>query len=86
MRAGELNDKKARSRRTRGGTPMFEIPGMPGAQMRRMISIGDISSANGRPDQDPPLCRVVDLMSLVNENPTSYSTTTSLTAESIHAV
>ncbi|MGH6771347.1 MAG: ATP-dependent protease ATPase subunit HslU [Xanthobacteraceae bacterium] len=42
LRAGEMNDKEIEIEvQTSGGMPMFEIPGMPGAQMGA-ISIGDI--------------------------------------------
>src|SRR6187431_131589 len=43
LRAGELNDKEIEieTQSSGGGMPMFEIPGMPGAQMGA-ISIGDI--------------------------------------------
>ncbi|MEA2903739.1 MAG: ATP-dependent HslUV protease ATP-binding subunit HslU [Alphaproteobacteria bacterium] len=43
LRAGELNDKEIEIEVQAGGSgmPMFEIPGMPGAQMGA-ISIGDI--------------------------------------------
>src|SRR5215216_3365665 len=42
LRAGELNDKEIEiETQSSGGMPMFEIPGMPGAQMGA-ISIGDI--------------------------------------------
>ena len=43
LRAGELNDKEIELEMAAGGAgmPMFEIPGMPGAQMGA-ISIGDI--------------------------------------------
>src|SRR6187431_2412743 len=43
LRAGELNDKEIEIevQSTGGGMPLFEIPGMPGAQMGA-ISIGDI--------------------------------------------
>jgi ATP-dependent HslUV protease ATP-binding subunit HslU len=43
LRAGELNDKEIELEMSAGGggMPMFEIPGMPGAQMGA-ISIGDI--------------------------------------------
>jgi len=43
LRAGELNDKEIEIevQASGGGMPMFEIPGMPGAQMGA-ISIGDI--------------------------------------------
>lgn len=43
LRAGELNDKEIEIelQASSGGMPLFEIPGMPGAQMGA-ISIGDI--------------------------------------------
>src|SRR3989449_4838165 len=43
LRAGELNDKEVEieTQSSGSGMPMFEIPGMPGAQMGA-ISIGDI--------------------------------------------
>src|SRR5436309_4575413 len=42
LRAGELDDKEIEiETQSSGGMPMFEIPGMPGAQMSA-ISIGDI--------------------------------------------
>jgi ATP-dependent HslUV protease ATP-binding subunit HslU len=51
LRAGELNDKEIEiETQSSGGMPMFEIPGMPGAQMGA-ISIGDIfgKMGGGRP-------------------------------------
>src|ERR1700747_1036755 len=42
LRAGKLNEKEIKiETQSSGGLPMFEIPGMPGAQMGA-ISIGDI--------------------------------------------
>ena len=43
LRAGELNDKEIEieTQSSGSGFPMFEIPGMPGAQMGA-VSIGDI--------------------------------------------
>ena len=42
LRAGELNDKEIEIEvQASGGMPLFDIPGMPGAQMGA-ISIGDI--------------------------------------------
>jgi ATP-dependent HslUV protease ATP-binding subunit HslU len=42
LRAGDLDDKEIDVEvQASGGTPLFEIPGMPGAQMGA-ISIGDI--------------------------------------------
>jgi ATP-dependent HslUV protease ATP-binding subunit HslU len=48
LRAGELNDKEIEieTQSSSGGFPMFEIPGMPGAQMGA-ISIGDIFGKMG---------------------------------------
>jgi ATP-dependent HslUV protease ATP-binding subunit HslU len=47
LRAGELNDKEIEiETQSSGGMPMFEIPGMPGAQMGA-ISIGDIFGKMG---------------------------------------
>src|SRR5262249_9865495 len=51
LRAGELNDKEIEieTQSGGGGFPMFEIPGMPGAQMGA-ISLGDIfGKMGGRP-------------------------------------
>jgi ATP-dependent HslUV protease ATP-binding subunit HslU len=47
LRAGELNDKEIEIEvQASGGMPLFEIPGMPGAQMGA-ISIGDIFGKMG---------------------------------------
>jgi ATP-dependent HslUV protease ATP-binding subunit HslU len=48
LRNGEMNDKEIEIevQQTGGGLPMFEIPGMPGAQMGA-ISIGDIFGKMG---------------------------------------
>jgi ATP-dependent HslUV protease ATP-binding subunit HslU len=48
LRAGEMDDKEIEieMQQTGGGFPMFEIPGMPGAQMGA-ISIGDIFGKMG---------------------------------------
>ena len=51
LRSGEMNDKEIEIelQSSGGGLPMFEIPGMPGAQMGA-ISIGDIfGKLGGRP-------------------------------------
>src|SRR6201995_4526837 len=49
LRAGELNDKEIEIevQASGGGMPLFEIPGMPGAQMGA-ISIGDIFGKLGQ--------------------------------------
>src|SRR6266481_8242919 len=48
LRAGELNDKEIEieTQSSGSGMPMFEIPGMPGAQMGA-ISLGDIFGKMG---------------------------------------
>ena len=48
LRSGEMNDKEIEIevQQSGGGMPMFEIPGMPGAQMGA-ISIGDIFGKMG---------------------------------------
>src|SRR3954467_2217110 len=47
LRAGELDDKEIEIEvQASGGVPMFEIPGMPGAQMGS-VSIGDIFGKMG---------------------------------------
>jgi len=47
LRAGELDDKEIEVEvQSSGGTPMFEIPGMPGAQIGA-ISLGDIFGKMG---------------------------------------
>jgi ATP-dependent HslUV protease ATP-binding subunit HslU len=47
LRAGELNDKEIEIEvQAGGGMPMFEIPGMPGAQMGA-VSLGDIFGKMG---------------------------------------
>lgn len=48
LRAGELNDKEIEieTQSSSSGLPMFEIPGMPGAQMGA-VSIGDIFGKMG---------------------------------------
>ena len=54
LRAGELDDKEIEIevQQTGAGMPMFEIPGMPGAQMGA-IKIGDMfGKARRRPHQD----------------------------------
>jgi len=46
LRSGELNDKEIEIEVQGGGMPMFEIPGMPGAQMGA-INIGEIFGKMG---------------------------------------
>src|SRR6201984_828193 len=55
LRAGELNDKEIEiETQSSGGFPMFEIPGMPCAQMGA-ISIGDIFGKLGGRTKTPRL-------------------------------
>ena len=78
LRAGELNDKEIEiETQSSGGMPMFEIPGMPGAQMGA-ISIGDIFGKLGGTHQDAPADgRRTPTRSWSPRNPTSCSTPTS---------
>ena len=86
LRAGELNDKEIEiETQSSGGMPMFEIPGMPGAQMGA-ISIGDIFRKDGRTHQDPSpdgrgLARI-----LVNEESDKLLDGDQLVLEAINAV
>ena len=55
LRAGELNDKEIEIevQASGGGMPMFEIPGMPGAQMGAINHRRHFRQARRRPHQDP---------------------------------
>ena len=68
LRAGELNDKEIEieTQSSGGGSPMFEIPGMPGAQMGA-ISIGDIFGKMGGQKKTRRLSVVDSHEILVNE-------------------
>src|SRR3979409_690480 len=60
LRAGELNTKEIEvETQSSGGMPMFEIPGMPGAQMGA-ISIGDIFGKLGGGRTKPRRVTVAD--------------------------
>ena len=79
LRAGELNDKEIEieTQSSGSGMPMFEIPGMPGAQMGA-ISIGDIFGKIGGKQQDAAADgRATRTRSSSPKNPTSCSTPTS---------
>jgi ATP-dependent HslUV protease ATP-binding subunit HslU len=88
LRAGELNDKEIEievSSGGGGGMPMFDIPGMPGAQMGA-ISIGDIF---GKLGGKPKTRRVTVAESheiLLNEEADKLLDTDTLVQESIRAV
>jgi len=68
LRAGELNTKEIEvETQSSGGMPMFEIPGMPGAQMGRHLDRRYLRQ-DERPDQGPARLTVEDSHELlVNE-------------------
>ena len=89
LRAGELDDKEIEIELQSGGgggMPMFEIPGMPGAQMGA-ISIGDIFGKLGGCRTKTRRVTVHDSHSLlVNEESDKLLDNEQLIQESIHAV
>jgi ATP-dependent HslUV protease ATP-binding subunit HslU len=86
LRAGELDDKEIEiETQSSGGMPMFEIPGMPGAQMGA-ISIGDIFSKMGGRTKTRRLTVQDSHELLVNEESDKLLDNDQLTQESINAV
>ncbi|MHB0770735.1 ATP-dependent protease ATPase subunit HslU [Bradyrhizobium sp. 5.13L] len=87
LRAGELNDKEieVETQSSGGGMPMFEIPGMPGAQMGA-ISIGDIFGKLGGRSKTRRLTVESSHEILVNEESDKLLDTEQLTLEAISAV
>ncbi|GGI30220.1 ATP-dependent protease ATPase subunit HslU [Bradyrhizobium guangdongense] len=87
LRAGELNDKEIEieTQYSGGGMPMFEIPGMPGAQMGA-ISIGDIFGKLGGRSKTRRLTVEGSHEILVNEESDKLLDTDQLTLEAISAV
>jgi ATP-dependent HslUV protease ATP-binding subunit HslU len=87
LRAGELNDKDIEiETQSSGGMPMFEIPGMPGAQMGA-ISIGDIFGKMGGGRTKTRRLTVEDSHELlVNEESDKLLDSDQLVQESINAV
>ncbi|MBR0851246.1 ATP-dependent protease ATPase subunit HslU [Bradyrhizobium diazoefficiens] len=87
LRAGELNDKEIEieTQGGGGGMPMFEIPGMPGAQMGA-ISIGDIFGKLGGRSKTRRLTVEGSHEILVNEESDKLLDTDQLTLEAISAV
>src|SRR6202030_505487 len=86
LRAGELNDKEIEiETQSSGGMPMFEIPGMPGAQMGA-ISIGDIFGKLGGRTKTRRLTVEGSHEILVNEESDKLLDTDQLVLESIAAV
>jgi ATP-dependent HslUV protease ATP-binding subunit HslU len=87
LRAGELNDKEIEIEvQSSGGMPMFEIPGMPGAQMGA-ISIGDIFGKLGGSRTKTRRVTVQESHEiLVNEESDKLLDTDQLVQEAIKAV
>jgi ATP-dependent HslUV protease ATP-binding subunit HslU len=86
LRAGELDDKEIEiETQSSGGMPMFEIPGMPGAQMGA-ISIGDIFGKMGGRTKTRRLTVEDSHELLVNEESDKLLDNDQLVQESIHAV
>jgi ATP-dependent HslUV protease ATP-binding subunit HslU len=87
LRAGELDDKEIEiEMQTSGGMPMFEIPGMPGAQMGA-ISIGDIFGKLGGGRTKTRRLTVGDSHELlVNEESDKLLDNDQLVQEAINAV
>ena len=86
LRAGELNDKEIEiETQSSGGMPMFEIPGMPGAQMGA-ISIGDIFGKMGGRTKTRRLTVESSHEILVNEESDKLLDNDQLVQEAISAV
>src|SRR5450432_526198 len=86
VRAGELNTKEIEiETQSSGGMPMFEIPGMPGAQMGA-ISIGDIFGKMGGRTKTRRLTVEDSHELLVNEESDKLLDSDQLVQESINAV
>ncbi|ABE61021.1 heat shock protein HslVU, ATPase subunit HslU [Nitrobacter hamburgensis X14] len=86
LRAGDLNDKEIEiETQSSGGAPMFEIPGMPGAQVGA-ISIGDIFGKMGGRTKTRRLTVVDSYEILVNEESDKLLDSDQLTQEAIAAV
>ena len=86
LRAGELNDKEIEiETQSSGGMPMFEIPGMPGAQMGA-ISIGDIFGRMGGRTKTRRLTVESSHEILVNEESDKLLDSDQLVLEAISAV
>ena len=86
LRSGELNDKEIEiETQSSGGMPMFEIPGLPGAQMGA-ISIGDIFGKLGGRTKTRRLTVEDSHELLVNEESDKLLDNDQLVQESINAV
>ena len=85
LRNGELNDKEIEiETQSSGGGPMFEIPGMPGAQVGA-ISIGDIFGKLGGKTKTRRLSVADSHEILVNEESDKLLDTEQVTQEAIQA-
>jgi len=87
LRAGELDDKEIEIevQSSGGGLPLFEIPGMPGAQMGA-ISIGDIFGKMGSRTKTRRVTVRESYDVLINEESDKLLDSDQLVQESIHAV
>ncbi len=86
LRAGELNDKEIEIElQSSGGLPMFEIPGMPGAQVGA-ISIGDIFGKLGGRTKTRKLTVKEAYEPLIAEESDKLLDQDTLVQEAIHAV
>ena len=88
LRNGELNDKEIEievSSGGGGGFPMFDIPGMPGAQMGA-ISIGDIFGKLGGKPKTRRITVAESHEILINEEADKLLDTDTLVQEAIRAV
>jgi ATP-dependent HslUV protease ATP-binding subunit HslU len=86
LRAGELDDKEIEIEvQTSGGMPLFEIPGMPGAQMGA-VSIGDIFGKLGSRTKTRRVLVKDSYEILVNEESDKLLDDDQLVQESIKAV
>jgi ATP-dependent HslUV protease ATP-binding subunit HslU len=86
LRAGELNDKEIEvETQASGGTPLFEIPGMPGAQIGA-VSLGDIFGKMGGRTRTRRLTVADSHEILVNEESDKLLDTEQVTQDAIRAV
>ncbi len=86
LRGGELNDKEIEIETQAGsGSPMFEIPGMPGAQIGA-VSLGDIFGKMGGRTKKRRLTVADSHEILVNEEADKLLDTDQLVQEAIAAV
>src|SRR5258708_4880973 len=87
LRAGEMNDKEIEIevQASGGGMPLFEIPGMPGAQMGA-ISIGDIFGKLGQRTKTRRVSVKESYEILVNEESDKLLDQDQLVLEALNAV